>query len=37
MKKLKFPKMKSDYMPRINQKPFDLVSLGNLQKYKANI
>ena len=34
--KTKFPKMKSDYMPRINQKPFDLV-LGNLQKYKANI
>ena len=34
--KTKFPKVKSDYMPRINQKPFD-VSLGNLQKYKANI
>ena len=34
--KTKFPKIKSDYMPRINQKPFD-VSLGNLQKYKANI
>ena len=34
--KTKFPKMKSDYMPRINQIPFDLV-LGNLQKYKANI
>ena len=34
--KTKFPKIKSDYMPRINQKPFDLV-LGNLQKYKANI
>ena len=34
--KTKFPKMKSDYMPRINQKPFDLV-LGNLQKYKANV
>ena len=34
--KTKFPKIKSDYMPRINQKPFDAV-LGNLQKYKANI
>jgi len=34
--KTKFPKIKADYMPRINQKPFDLV-LGNLQKYKANI
>ena len=34
--KTKFPKIKSDYMPRINQKPFDVV-LGNIQKYKANI
>ena len=34
--KTKFPKIKSDYMPRINQTPFDVV-LGNIQKYKANI
>ena len=34
--KTKFPKIKADYMPRINQKPFDVV-LGNIQKYKANI
>ena len=34
--KTKFPKIKSDYMPRINSKPFDVV-LGNIQKYKSNI
>ena len=35
--KTKFPRVKSsDYMPRINQKVFDL-NFGDFRKYKSNI
>ena len=34
--KTKYPKVKLDYMPRINQKPFDVIA-GDFNKYISNI